>query len=261
MEKELGKVLDWLLANRLIINLRKTHTMLFTNKKVERNIIIKANNTVLEQKSECKFLGIMVDDDINWKSHLNYISSKISKTIALLRFLKYTFPKHILKTLYMSLIQPYLNYCNIIWGSADKTSLESLVVLQKKALRIVSKVPYLEHTEPLFISLKILTIQQMYTLSCILFIFKCLYSGQYNEFRNRLIRGNQYHSYNTRNNAYFRLPNISLKNVRQSFFYTGIKKWNTLGPDVFVFKSKLEFKANLTAFKSKIKAKLLNRTL
>ena len=76
-----------------------------------------------------------------------------------------------------------------------------------------------------------------------------------------MIRGNQYHSYNTRNNAYFRLPNISLKNVRQSFFYTGIKKWNTLGPDVFVFKSRLEFKANLTAFKRKIKAKLLNRTL
>ena len=78
--------------------------MLFTNKIVDRKIDIRVNNTVLEQKSECKFLGIIVDDDINWKSHIKYISSKISKTIALLRYLKYIFPKQILKTLYMSLI-------------------------------------------------------------------------------------------------------------------------------------------------------------
>ena len=65
IEEDFGKVLDWLLANRLIIKLSKTHSMLFANKKVERNIIINANNTVLEQKSECKFLGIMTDDEIN----------------------------------------------------------------------------------------------------------------------------------------------------------------------------------------------------
>ena len=47
-ERELEKVLDWLLANKLIINLAKTHTMLFTNKRVERKITIKANNTNLE---------------------------------------------------------------------------------------------------------------------------------------------------------------------------------------------------------------------
>ena len=56
IETELAKVLDWLLANKLIINLTKTHTMLFTNKRVDRSIRIQANNTILEQKKECKFL-------------------------------------------------------------------------------------------------------------------------------------------------------------------------------------------------------------
>ena len=92
IEQELSKVLDWLLANKLIINLTKTHSMLFTNKRVDRKIIIKANNTNLEQKTECKFLGIIVDDGITWKSHINHISSKITKTLAILRLLKYTFP-------------------------------------------------------------------------------------------------------------------------------------------------------------------------
>ena len=261
VEKELEKVLQWLLANKLIINLKKTHSMLFTNKRVDRKIDIRVNDTVLEQKSECKFLGIIVDDDINWKSHIKYISSKVSKTIALLRFLKYTFPKQILKTLYMSLIQPYLNYCNIIWGAADKTILEPLVILQKKAIRIISRVPYLESTEPLFTSLNILTIPQIFTLNCILFIYKCLYSGQFNELKKRLLRGNYFHSYNTRYNTEFRLPGSRLKNIRQSFLYVGIRKWNTLDQALIVYKPRLNFKVNVTSFKRNIKRKILNREL
>ena len=140
IETELAKVLDWLLANKLIINLTKTHTMLFTNKRVDRSIRIQANNTILEQKKECKFLGVIVDEDISWKGHINHISNKISKTIAILRLLKCTFPKHILKTLYMSLIQPYLNYCNVIWGAADQTIIEPFFLLQKKALIIINRV-------------------------------------------------------------------------------------------------------------------------
>ena len=80
-ETELNKVLDWLLANKLIINLKKTHTMLFTNKRCDRNITISANNTLLEQKTECKFLGVVVDDQWNWKAHIKHISNKISKTM------------------------------------------------------------------------------------------------------------------------------------------------------------------------------------
>ena len=72
VEKKLEKVLQGLLANKLIINLKKTHSMLFTNKRVDRKIDIRVNDTALEQKSECKFLGIIVDDDINWKAHIKY---------------------------------------------------------------------------------------------------------------------------------------------------------------------------------------------
>ncbi len=159
--------------------------MLFTNKITDRKINLRVKNTTLEQKSECRFLGVIVDENINWKSHINHVSNKITRIIALLRLLKYTFPIHILKTLYMSLIQPYLNYCNLIWGAADKTIIEPLFLLQKKAIRIVNRVPYLEHTKPLFESMKTLTLFQLYDLNCILFIYKCLNSDKYKEFRKK----------------------------------------------------------------------------
>ena len=231
--------------------------MLFTNKRVERKITIKANNTNLEQKAECKFLGVIVDENITWKSHINHISSKISKSLAILRLLKYTFPKQILKTLYMSLIQPYFNYCNIIWGAADKTTIEPLFILQKKAIRLVNRVHYLEHTRPLFQSMKILTIYQQYDLNCILFIYKCLNSNIYTSYKNKLIRNSQHHSYNTRNNSNFRLPGSRLKNIRQSFFYKGIDLWNRLNTNLIIFKPNIQFKSNILTFKKRIKTKLL----
>ena len=261
IETELEKVLDWLLANKLIINLNKTHSMLFTNKRVERKINIRAKNTTLEQKTECKFLGVIVDENINWKSHVNHVTNKISKTIALLRLLKYTFPKHILKTLYMSLIQPYLNYCNAIWGAADKTILEPLFILQKKAIRIVNRVHYLEHTKPLFESMKILTIYQLYELTCTMFIYKCLNSNKYLNFKNRMSRNSQHHNYNTRNNSQFRLPASRLKCIRQSFFYKGTDLWNRLNTNLTIYKPNIQFKSNLSSFKRRMKAKLMTDTL
>ena len=257
IEQELAKVLEWLLANKLIINLTKTHSMLFTNKKVDRKITIRANNTNLEQKTECKFLGVIVDDGITWKSHINHISSKITKTLAILRLLKYTFPKHILKTLFMSLIQPYLNYCNIIWGSADKTIIEPLFILQKKAIRIVNRVHYLEHTKPLFETMKILTVHQIHDLNCLAFIYKCLHSNQYLDFKNEMTRNSDYHTYNTRNNSDFRLPCRDLKSIRQSFFYKGINLWNRLNYNLTIYKVNLQFKSNLLSFKKRIKHKIL----
>ena len=63
---------------------------------------------------------------------------------------------NILRTIYMSLIHSHLNYCNLVWGAAEDSNLEPLFKLQKMAVRIISNSHYLEHTPPIFKSLKIL---------------------------------------------------------------------------------------------------------
>ena len=98
--------------------------MLFTNKRGDRTIPIIIRNAELQQKDDCKFLGIYIDKELNWKAHIKYIANKVSKNVALLGRLRHTFPKPILKNL----------YCNIIWGAADKTCIQNLIVLQKRQL-------------------------------------------------------------------------------------------------------------------------------
>ena len=87
----------------------------------------------MENKSETKFLGVVIDNKLTWKSHISLLCKKISKSIAILKLLKYTYPKIILRTLYMSLIYSHLNYCNLIWGAAENSTLDPLFKLQKKS--------------------------------------------------------------------------------------------------------------------------------
>ena len=138
LEREANKVILWFNANKLIINLTKTNCMMFTNKRNIPQLNITLNNTVLEVKSETTFLGVVIDNKLSWKAHILHISGKISKSIAIIRLLRYSFPKNILRMIYMSLIFSHINYCNLIWGSAKKTILEPLFKLKKKEVRLVN---------------------------------------------------------------------------------------------------------------------------
>ena len=198
LREEFVKVLEWLNTNKLIINLQKTHLMLFTNRKRPQSINITVNGHVIQEKTEIKFLGVIVDNQLNWHAHVNYISNKISKSVAILRILRGFFPKHILKTLYLTLIYPYFNYCNIIWGTAYTSTLRPLTILQKKSVRLICNAKFRDNTAPLFKLTKILTLNQMHTLNCAKFIYNCYNSSTYINFKYRLIQNSQIHHYKTK---------------------------------------------------------------
>ena len=126
----------------------------------------------------------------------------------------------------------------------------------------MNRVHYLEHTEPLFASMKILTLPQTYKLNCILFIYKCLYTDKFTCFKNKMKRNSEYHNYNTRNSSDYRLPGSRLKQVRQSFFYKGLKLWNTEIVQLLItYKPTRSFKVNQSFLKRTIKAKLIVKEL
>ena len=72
----------------------------------------------------------------------------------------------------------YLNYWILAWGSTFKTSLKPIIILQKKALRILTKIPYLYHTSELFKSLKLLNLTDIYKYKLADFLFKFINSNE-----------------------------------------------------------------------------------
>lgn len=166
---ELRNITDWLTVNKLSLNTDKTKFMIFNSKfnKIHTlSLTLGADN--ITQVNSFNFLGIIVDSDLSWKGHTNMISHKISKIISIMTKLRHTLPSRILLTLYNTLILPHLNYGLLCWGLNS----HRIEVLQKKALRIISFSSPLTHTEPIFKTMNLLKLSDLYSQKVLIFYFK-----------------------------------------------------------------------------------------
>ena len=109
---ELANVETWLNTNKLSLNISKSNFVIFhlPQKKVNGPVKLYVNNTLLEEKNHVKYLGIMMDNNLNWKSHAKYIAKKIKRSIGILSKLRYYVTFDTLITLYFALLHPFLIY-------------------------------------------------------------------------------------------------------------------------------------------------------
>ena len=74
---KLSKLYTWLLANKLTLNISKTHFMVFHRAKHKKyKIVIEINSIPIEQVRHTKFLGVIFDDNLDWSNHISYINTK-----------------------------------------------------------------------------------------------------------------------------------------------------------------------------------------
>ena len=134
------------------------------------NFSIGINGVNIERVCYTKFLGCYVDDELNWKYHTAQISSKISKNLGVLNKVKCIVPNSLLRTLYFTMVHPYLTYCNIIWGNASLIALQKLTILQKRAVCIICRAKFLAATSPLFKKQYILKLFDINKLQMAIFV-------------------------------------------------------------------------------------------
>ena len=127
------------------------------------NLSIDGHN--LERVRSFDFLGLTINENLNWKDHIHKVSTKISKVIGILARTKKFLNSSILAKIYNSLILSRINYGILCWGFEHKR----IYQLQKKAIRLVCKTRYNAHTDPLFIQLKTLKVKDIYHIQCLKF--------------------------------------------------------------------------------------------
>ena len=117
---ELAKIIMWLKVNELSLNLTKTNFMIFhpMQKKVNVNVPLTLENTVIKQVTETKFLGVLIDQHLSWNPHINFTSKKILKSVEIIVKVRFYLSSQTLMTLYYSLEYPFLTYCNVTGSSA-----------------------------------------------------------------------------------------------------------------------------------------------
>ena len=238
VNQELCKLFDWLTANKLTLNVKKTSFVIFRPAQRKLNyhpkIMIFDNdqnkNVALECKESVRYLGVIIDNNLSWKQHIDHVAIKISRTVGLICKLQHFLPRHTLLTIYKSLVTPYLTYGLTAWGQAYKSYLEKLLKLQKRALRFIYFSERNQHAIPLFIDAGVLTLK---------FLYYELLANLMFEIRHRNVPGNiqdlfqdisDIHSYNTRssvsNNFYTQSSRLSIQ--VNSFSRIATKIWNEM---------------------------------
>ena len=138
---------------------------------------IKIQNTNIERVSVIKFLGVMIDAHLSWKSHIEYTCNKISKCVGVILNARKKLNKSVLLNLYYSFAYPYFGYYNHVWGNTYPSNLNKMVVLQTKHIRIVTCSPYRAHSKPLLVANKVLSVYEINVYIVGIFIYKCCNNG------------------------------------------------------------------------------------
>ena len=165
MNGELKLVSRWLDRNCLTLNIKNVtmSTLRGKNVEFEREISIYwlINDVSLERCTFTKYLVVNIDENLTWNVHLNHVCKKVSKYVPVLFRIRNSLSRISLKMLYNCIIYPLFIYCNVVWGSAYKTYLRSIVQIQKKLVKIIAFKGRYEHEGPIFTELNFLTIEQI----------------------------------------------------------------------------------------------------
>ena len=162
MEHNLKIILDWFRANSLTLNVQKTNYLLFAPDKRRHAVYLNVDNVIIKPSNKTKFLGVIVDDNLEWTQHVKNVLTKMKRNCNLMRLGKNLLSKHGLKTIYYAHVYSHLSYCISIWGSMINASqLAKLKSQQDKCMRLIdSKLP----ADQVYTKYKVLKIEQVIDL-------------------------------------------------------------------------------------------------
>ena len=170
INNQLAKIFDWLVVNKLSLNVKKTKFVVFhaINKDIEELVPdLQINNIAIERVENFNFLGLILNEHMLWKHHIDTIANKLTKFSGILNKLKRFWPVNILRTLYYSMVQSQLTFGILALGFEH----QRFVKIQKQFIRIISLSTYNAHTEHWFKQLGILKINNLFNLNCLKFVY------------------------------------------------------------------------------------------
>ena len=139
MNAELSHLNDWFCANKLSLNTDKTKYVLFHKAKSKDNLPLVLpdlfiNDVKIKSENSMKFLGVIIDENLTWKTQVELVENKILKSVGTLFKAVRSLNSKSLRSIYFAVVHPYINYANIAWASTNKTYLNRILGKQNKRL-------------------------------------------------------------------------------------------------------------------------------
>jgi hypothetical protein len=267
VNSELQKIANWFSANKLVVNVNKCKYIIFHTKGKKLNLegldvyfnlneigknqspekIITLERVGSDQKEKnYKYLGVLIDEHLNFNDNTDYLCNKLAKAVFQLRKAKFYVTKKHLLTLYHALFNSHLWYCTIILSCTSQANLNRILILQKKAIRVVANLDYNAHTASTFSELKLLQFDKLIIYHQLTFMHAIKFNYAPISFVN------MWQTFNERENAYnlreltdFILPAPRFEGYRKFPLYSLAKKWNEFDVNIRLQPNPVTFKIEL----------------
>ena len=137
---DLRYIVEWLRVNKISLNTGKTERVLFRfkNKKITKNMNFRISGQKINILRKTKYLGIILDEHLTFKYHLENLNLKLNRANCLLSKIRYYVKFSLLRTLYYALFDSHVRYGCQIWGPKQSSTVETIEQTQNKALRILN---------------------------------------------------------------------------------------------------------------------------
>ena len=239
----------------MVINTDKTKVMLITSRQKRQssqhdNLILKMNEVDLKLSSNEKILGIIIDENLVWNGHYQYISKKIASSLWLLSQIKSFLSVDDKLLFYNAYIRPHLEYCSVIWGNSTNVNIQKMTKLQRRACKLILGDEY-THLDEARDNLKILSFDEIVFLNKEKVMYKIANniapSYLINLFQMRSASDDTITSLRSVTNKNFLIPKPKLNLFKNSLSYSGAIIWNSIPLEIKTSKS-------LDSFVNKCKA-------
>jgi len=229
INRELSGIHRWLCLNRIKLNVDKTKYLVFSYMGYHELNSICIDRSEIECVKYIKYLGLYLDNNLRFNEHISRVSTKVARSVGVLSKIRDLVPRSVLRMLYLTLVYPYFNYCINIWGGSAQIYINKLIILQKRAVRIVAGASFLCHADPLFKELNLLKLDDLFRLNVALYMYKSLNTiGYDSELSTYVYNNTGYHDYSTRNSLAVTLPLYKCEKTKCCIIYNVCKIWNGL---------------------------------
>ena len=225
----------WCHRNKLTINLIKTCYIVF---KTMHQIIpeslnnIKLDNVLIQKVSSNKYLGVTLDENLNWDEHIDSLNKCLAKTSNSFKIIKKRVHEENKIVLFNAYILSKVQYGIEVYGKANATSLKKVQVQQNKSLKILFNKDPLISTKILHQELNTLLVKDIYNLSIAKFVFKYKHSMLPDIFDNVLTENSKIHQHNTRQSKNMHVTHKANRYGEKKTSHQGSSIWNSLPNDI-----------------------------
>lgn len=209
---------------------------------------VKMDNSIIERVMQIKYLGVIIDDCLNFNEHVLYVCKKVNKKISLLWRIGKWIDGCVRCQIYKTIITPHFEYCSTVLYNINETSYRELQLCQNRAMRAIIRCNIFTPIRVMLDTLQFLNVRERIQVNVYVFIWNMIRGVVPEYLTGKLRLRNEIHNYNIRYNTHFHVEMRRTVNAQRDLFCNGLNMYNKLPEAIKNVNNVKSFRRHVTTY-------------